>query len=104
MRDNNVYDQLVKVIHDEIDPALEGYCRSRVSQLAYAILSFFDVTPIIKKHRPCSCGSQFKIYRENYNGWILICDNEGSCCEIISVHIKGNNMEDAWKAWDGGKW
>lgn len=57
------------------------------------------------KHRPCSCGSQFKIYRdhENFNGWVLICDNDSQCCEIISVHVNGKTIEDAWKAWDGIK-
>jgi len=102
MRDNSVYDQLERVIHSAIDPYLEGYGGSQVPKLVNSILSAFEVKPIIKKHRPCSsCGSQFRIFTtEKKDEWLFICDNEGTCCEVISMRIKAKTPENAWLVWD----
>lgn len=61
-------------------------------------------------HRPCPCGSQFKLEKVEFSnkniscksGWFLICENLGGCCEVVSMFVKGETPEDAWLAWDQG--
>jgi len=101
MRDVSVYDQLERVVHNAIDPYLEGYGGSQVPKLVNSILSAFEVKPIIKKHRPCSCGSQFQIFTtEKKDEWLFICDNESTYCEVVSMRIKAETPENAWLVWD----
>lgn len=101
MRDNNVYDELERVIRGTVGPSLDGYGGSRVPKLVDAILSAFEVKPIIKKHRPCSCGSQFQIFTtEKKDEWLFICDNESTCCKVVSMRIKAKTPENAWLVWD----
>lgn len=58
-----------------------------------------------ENHRLCSCGSPFKIEKdhENFNHWLLICENLGCCCGVICIHVKGKTQEEAWAVWDGAK-
>jgi len=101
MRDASVYGQLERVVHNAIDPYLGGYGGSQVPKLVNSILSAFEVKPIIKKHRPCSCGSQFQIFTtEKKDEWLFICDNESTCCEVVSLRIKAKTPENAWLVWD----
>lgn len=112
MRDNNVYDQLERVIRNATGSYLDGYGVSQVPKLVNAILFAFDVvptdkhsvvSPVRKKHRPCSCGSQFQIFTtEKKDEWLFICDNENTCCEVVSMRIKAKTPEDAWLVWDKG--
>lgn len=116
---NDVYNQLMWVIHKTVDPYLEGHGGSQVPKLAYAIFSAFDVVPIDKypivstiqkKHKPCSCGSQFKLEKIEFtdlnvsckNGWFLICENLGGCCEVVSIFIEGKTPNEIWSRWDQG--
>lgn len=56
-------------------------------------------------HRSCSCGSQFQVFKDDLNEgtWLFICDNEGTCCEVISMRIKAETEDGAWMAWDKGR-
>jgi hypothetical protein len=53
-------------------------------------------------HKPCSCGSQFQVFKDDLNEdiWLFICNNEGACCEVISMRIKAETEDGAWLVWD----
>jgi len=61
-------------------------------------------------HRPCPCGSQFRLEKVEFSnknincrdGWFLICENLGGCCEVISVFVKAKTLDEAWLIWDQG--